>query len=136
MSSAIFPYIHFDGTCSEAMPFYAGVFGATDLQMMRYNQAPSAEGPGGTSDRVMHSQMTAMGSTLMASDYPPGMGAPQSGMSIMLAPATMAEAKRLYDALAEGGEIVHAFGPTFFSPGFGMMKDRFGTHWIVGAAAA
>ncbi len=49
---AFIPYIHFDGNCDEAMSFYAGVFGATDLKIMRYSEAPedcgadAALGPG------------------------------------------------------------------------------------------
>jgi len=30
--------------------------------------------------------------------------------------------------------VIAEYGPTFWSKGFGMMKDQFGTHWIVGAA--
>jgi PhnB protein len=79
--------------------------------------------------------MNAMGSVLMASDFPPGQGEPQQAVSIMLAPATVAEGRRLFDALKAGG-VVAEYGPTFFSKGFGMMKDQFGTHWIVGATEA
>jgi PhnB protein len=129
------PYLHFQGTCAEAMRFYAEVFGATDLQMMDYADTPAEAGmpkmPGG---RVMHSQMTTPGGVLMASDYPPGQdGAPQGSVSLMLAPKTVAEGRRLFDSL-KGGAVVVDYGPTFFSKGFGMMVDQFGTHWIVGAA--
>lgn len=40
-----------------------------------------------------------------------------------------------FDRLAEGGAVIQPFGPTFFSPGFGMVKDRFGTHWIISTPA-
>ncbi|KAF1706362.1 VOC family protein [Pseudoxanthomonas sacheonensis] len=42
-----------------------------------------------------------------------------------------AEAKRLFDALAEGGEIQQPLMPTFFSSSFGMLTDRFGVSWMV-----
>lgn len=133
------PYIHFRGNCAEAMRYYAGVFGGTDLSLMTYDQLPPAEGQPAfpKTDRVMHSQLTVPGlGLLMASDYPPGVeGDPQQAMSIMLAPATVAEGRRMFDALKDGGVVVE-YGPTFWSKGFGMMKDQFGTHWIVGAAEA
>lgn len=132
----MFPYIHFPGTCTAAMTYYAEVFGGTDLQMLKYDDMPPAPGMPSypPSDRIMHSQMNCMGSTLMASDFPPGIDAgEQQAVSIMLAPATVDEGRRLFDALKGGGVVVE-FGPTFFSKGFGMMKDQFGTHWIVGAA--
>ncbi|MGB8811707.1 MAG: VOC family protein [Paracoccaceae bacterium] len=127
------PYIHFDGTCESAMKFYADVFGATDLQLMRYAEAPPESGMQ-ASDRIMHSQLSVADHTLMASDYPPGMPAQtQTGLSVMTAPATVAEGKRLFEALLAGGAQIMPFGPTFWSPGFGMLKDKFGTHWIIGA---
>ncbi|MBW6505859.1 MAG: VOC family protein [Rhodobacteraceae bacterium] len=127
------PYIHFQGTCAEAMAFYADLFGATDLQMMRYSDAPGAEAA--PSDRVMHAQFSAAGGVLMASDFPPGSGDAQAGMSVMATPATFDEGKRIHDALVKGGAEIVPFGPSFFSPGFGMVKDRFGTHWMISLAA-
>ena len=38
---------------------------------------------------------------------------------------------RVFDALAEGGEIQMPFEATFWSPGFGMLADRWGTPWMV-----
>jgi len=127
------PYIHFEGTCAEAMTFYANLFGATDLQLMRYNEAPGGQAL--PSDRVMHAQFSAQGGVLMASDFPPGSGDAQAGMSVMTTPATFDEGRRIHDALAKDGAEIVPFGPSFFSPGFGMVKDRFGTHWIIGVAA-
>jgi PhnB protein len=132
---AIFPYLHFRGTCAQAMRYYAEVLGGSDLQMMAYADMPPAEGqPSPDPALVLHAQMNAMGTTLMASDFPPGVaGDPQQAVSVMLAPETVAEGRRLFAAL-KGGGVIAEFGPTFFSKGFGMAKDRFGTHWIIGAA--
>ncbi|HEX9858363.1 MAG TPA: VOC family protein, partial [Paracoccaceae bacterium] len=100
------PYIHFDGTCEKAMTFYAQVFGGTDLQLMRYTDAPEGSGMP-ASDRIMHSQFNANGGALMASDFPPGMGGePQAALSVMVAPATVAEAKRINDTLGQGGSVI------------------------------
>lgn len=133
---AFIPYLHFPGTCAEAMRFYAALFGATDLQMLRYADAPPGTPTTGAPERIMHSQFTGPdGAVLMASDYPQG-GPPQQAVSVMLTPATAAEARGVFDRLAEGGQVKVAFGPTFFSPGFGMLTDRFGTNWILGARGA
>ena len=45
--------------------------------------------------------------------------------------ADAGEAKRVFDALAEGGQVQVPLGETFFSPAFGMCTDRFGTPWMV-----
>ena len=45
------------------------------------------------------------------------------------------DAKRLFDKLAEGGQVSSPFGKTFYSDGFGMLVDRFGLPWMVMAEA-
>lgn len=128
------PYIHFQGQCAEALTFYAQVFGGTDLQLMRYGEAPEAVAEWKASSRIMHGQVSLFGGTLMASDYPPGTeGDPQKGFSVMQTAPDAARARRVFDRLAAGGAVINPFGPTFFSPGFGMVRDRFGTHWIISA---
>lgn len=126
------PYIHFQGHCAEALAFYADVFGADDLSMMRYADAPEMDDTLRDPTRVIHGQLTLPDGVLMASDYPPGMqGEPQSAVSIMTVADTVPEAKRIFNALSAGGGVIQDFGSTFFSRGFGMLKDRYGTHWMI-----
>lgn len=40
----------------------------------------------------------------------------------------------VFGKLAEGGTVMMAFAPTFWSEGFGMCIDRYGTPWIVNGA--
>ena len=47
---------------------------------------------------------------------------------------TVAEGQRVFDGLAEGGQATMPFTQTFWSPGFGMVTDRFGTPWMVNVA--
>jgi PhnB protein len=131
---ATMPYLHFQGTCAEALAFYARVFGGSNLQMMRYADGPEAPEGWRGSDRIMHGQVSIDDGTLMASDFPPGVGGdPQQAVSIMQTAPDVATARARFDALAEGGQVIDPFRPTFFSPGFGMVQDRFGTHWIISA---
>ncbi|MFG1994450.1 hypothetical protein ACGFJ7_31210 [Actinoplanes sp. NPDC048988] len=37
----------------------------------------------------------------------------------------------LWGRLADGAVIVEKYGPSPFSPGFGMLTDRFGVTWIL-----
>jgi PhnB protein len=128
------PYIHFQGQCADALAFYATVFDGTDLQTMAYSDGPEAPAAWKASTRVMHGQVTIGDGTLMASDFPPGTeGDPQAGFSVMQTAPDTATAKRYFDKLSDGGTVIDAFKPTFFSPGFGMVKDKFGTHWIISA---
>ena len=44
-----------------------------------------------------------------------------------------AEAERIFAALSEGATIQMPMEETFWSPRFGMLRDRFGTNWMIGA---
>ncbi|MDR5652155.1 VOC family protein [Ruixingdingia sedimenti] len=130
------PYLHFQGDCAAAMAFYADVFGG-DLTMMRYAEAPGATPDAAGGDRVMHAALAVGGGSLMGSDYPPGMaGAAQASVSISYGVPDIAAGQAVFERLAEGGEVVMPWGPTFWAQGFGMVKDRFGTHWMVSGPPA
>ncbi|WP_204113439.1 VOC family protein [Shimia biformata] len=129
---AFIPYLNFDGNCAEAMQFYADLFGATEVQILRFSDAPSTEGMP-PSDRVMYSHIMLGEFCLMGSDYPPGMEArPQESVSVNHPVANVEGGQALFDRLAEGGQVTMPFAATFFSPGFGMVRDRFGTNWMIG----
>ena len=82
------PYLHFRGDCAAAMEFYANVFAADDLFMMRYSEMPEAPPVFADSDRVLHATLTLGGRMLMASDFPPGTESwsPKSGYYATLDP--------------------------------------------------
>lgn len=128
-------YLFFEGTCAEAMRFYERTLGGK-LSLVEAKDAPPGQVPPGSGDRILHSRLEAEEAVLMASDWMtpapyPGM----AGFSITLEVPTAAEAKRLFAALAAGGEVTMPFGKTFYSDGFGMLVDRFGTPWMVMATA-
>ncbi len=130
------PYLHFRGQAAQALSFYAEVLGGADLRMMCYADAPDAPEAWKDSDRVMHGQVRLGDAVLMASDFPPGTeGDPQKAASIMQTFADPEAARAAFDRLGEGGAVLQDFGPTFWSSGFGMVRDRFGTHWILSAEA-
>ncbi len=125
------PYIHFQGNARAALEAYRDLFGGT-LEMMTYAQMPEAPAEMQGSDLILHATLRVGGRSLMASDFPPGMaGDPQKAVSISHEAASEAEARRVFAALGEGGAVIMEFQPTFWSDGFGMVKDRFGTHWMI-----
>jgi PhnB protein len=128
------PYLFFDGRCEEAIQFYTRVLGAKVEMMMRYKENPDPQPgmvPPGSDDKIMHAAIQIGDTVVMASD---GMctGQPSfKGFSLSLSARDEAEAKRLYAALAEGGQAQMPLGKTFFSPAFGMVADCFGVSWMV-----
>lgn len=127
------PYLHFQGNCAAAMTFYAELFGAGDLAISRFADAPGMPPEMAGSDLVIHASLSVGGRLLMASDFPPGMeGDPQKAVSISFTAADTEQARALFDRIAgEGGAVIMPFGPTFWAQGFGMVRDRFGTHWML-----
>jgi len=126
-------YLFFDGTCAEAMRFYEKTLGGK-LNMMTAAQAPEGEGakPGMNPDLILHAHLALDGQGLMASDWmSPAPFAGMHGFTVSLAYPSVDEAKRVFDAFAEGGHVVMPFTETFWVERFGMVTDRFGTPWMV-----
>ena len=127
------PYVAFSGNARAAMTEYARIFGATDLQLMSFAEAPPDQRPEGAETLVMHAQFTAgQGAPMMGSDVPPAYGTGGMGASsVYHSAADAGEAARIFAALAEGGTVTMPLAATFWSPAFGMLQDRFGTRWMI-----
>ncbi|MBX9699484.1 MAG: VOC family protein [Acetobacteraceae bacterium] len=126
------PYPFFEGRTEEALAFYQTALGAEVTMLMRFDESPEpGHIPPGGQGKVMHASFTVAGNTIMASDGRCS-GAPGfDGFALSLAPADAAQADRLFTALAAGGQVLMPLGKTFWSPAFGMVKDRFGVTWMV-----
>jgi PhnB protein len=130
------PYLFFsDGRCAEAFAHYHQIFGG-ELQVMTNADAPSAEDamPGAEPHHVMHASITIGDGLLMGSDDPTGDGGPKVGVAVSFTARDPEEGKRVFDALADGGQTFMSFEPTFFSAGFGSCIDRYGVNWMVDTA--
>lgn len=134
------PYLFFNGRCDEAIEFYRGAIGAEVLLLMRYKEAPEPPPPGmlppGSENKVMHATLRVGDANLMASDGRCSGQLAFQGFCLSLARADAAEAERTFAALAHGGQVTMPLAPTFWSPLFGMVTDRFGVGWMVTVPAA
>jgi PhnB protein len=129
------PYLNFGGNCREAFTHYQEILGG-ELEILGMSDLPEGvEMPPGMGDLVMHAALTAGDGLLMASDAPPGEFHPAQGMYVNHTVADVDEAKRVFAALSEGGEVTMPFAETFWSPGFGICTDKFGTPWMVNTEA-
>ncbi len=133
-------YLFFDGRCEEALEFYKRVLDAKVEMMMRYKDSPEPPPPGmvppGSENKIMYSSFKIGESRLMAADHCGNGHKPRfDGVSLSAGAANEAEAKKLFNALSEGGEVRMPLTKTFFSPCFGMVMDRFGLMWMVIVAA-
>lgn len=139
------PYLNFDGDCAEAFAFYKDLFNGQIVHSSTFGEMPPDEKmpplPSGAKNRVMHVHLQVGEQSLMGSDTLPGADQrcggytkPQ-GLWVSIGVPAMAEGQRVFDALAQGGQVAMPFEKTFWSPGFGMVTDRFGTPWMVNVAS-
>lgn len=126
------PYLFFEGRADEAIEFYKKTLGAQVEMLMRWKDAPDKSmcSPG-NENKVMHSCMKIGDTSVMASDGR-NSGKPNfDGFALSVDAKSDADAKTMFDALSDGGQVVMPVGPTFFASSFGMVRDRFGVHWMV-----
>ena len=129
-------YLFFSGTCKEAFTRYNEIFGG-ELFMMTNAEAPDGGMHDASPTAVIHAAITLQdGSLLMASDDPSGDGAGTKGVSVSYTAKDVDDAKRVFEELADGGEVTGPLQETFFSPMFGTCVDRWGVAWMVNTQAS
>ena len=128
----IAPYLLFNGNCAEACRLYQSVLGGK-LDMQTYGESPAKEHvPAASHNRVIHARLSMGNWAVMASDDANEKEHKSAqGTHVTVTAGSAADAKRLFDALVDGGKATMPFNKTFFSDGFGMLVDRFGVPWMI-----
>jgi PhnB protein len=100
---------------------------------MKFSDGPPEACPEGAADRIMHGCLLVDGRALMASDTVPKYPHQgNKGFAVSLGYPSAAEARKAFDALAEGGTVTMPIEKTFWAEAFGMLTDRFGIPWMIG----
>ena len=126
------PYLFFGGNCRDAFTRYQEIFGG-ELTLLTMKDVPGEEAAAPeVADMIIHAALTVGDDLLMASDDPTTDSfGPVQGIMVSYDAADVDDAKRVFEALADGGNVTQALEPTFFSAAFGMCVDRFGTPWMI-----
>ncbi|MFN7980911.1 MAG: VOC family protein [Vicinamibacterales bacterium] len=127
-------YLNYPGTCEEAFNFYAQHLNAKLGHISRHGQTPNPNIPPDWKDKVMHADLEIGNATLMGADIPSAQ--PVRSAYVTLTLDTVADAERVYGVLSDGGEIFMKMEETFFAKRFAMLRDRFGTSWMLLCRAA
>jgi len=126
------PYLFFEGRCDEALEFYKNALGAKVDMLMRFKEAPDQSMVTPQSkDKVMHAAIHVGDTQILMSDGHCQGSANFNGFSLAVSAPTEAEADRMFNALADGGQVRMPMAKTFFSPRFGMVADKFGVGWMI-----
>jgi PhnB protein len=130
-------YITFGGRCEEALEFYKKSIGAEVTALMRWKESPDTamKPPVGFEEKIMHANFQIGETQLMADDGMADKSAEFKGMTLAIEAADDAEAKRVFTALGQGGNVSMPLTKTFWTSSFGMLTDKFGVPWMVSVVA-
>lgn len=125
-------YLNYGGNCEEAFRFYERHLGGKITMMMTHGQQPDpANVPEDWRNAILHARLELGDTVVMGADIPPDRFQPMRSAYLTLTVEEAEEAERLYALLSEGGQIFMKMERTFFASRFAMLRDRFGTSWML-----
>jgi PhnB protein len=123
-------YLNYGGNCEEAFRFYEQHLGGTITVIMRHGDQPGPTPVAPESKgKVLHARLRLGGTDVLGADIPTYQPMRSAYLSLTL--DRIEEAERVYALLAEDGEIFMPMAETFFAHRFAMLRDRFGTSWML-----
>jgi PhnB protein len=122
-------YVNYRGTCEEAFRFYEQHLGARITSLVRHSEQPNPQLAADWGEKVMHARLDIAGMTVMGADIPHA--EPMRSAYLTLSLQSEAEAERVYAVLIEGGEVFMKIAKKPFANRFAMLRDRFGTSWML-----
>ena len=122
-------YVNYRGNCEQAFRFYEQHLGGRITGMIRHREQPNPNIPADWQDKVLHARIAIGTGILMGADIPSA--EPMRSVYLTLSLDLEEEAERVYALLAAGGEIFMKMEKTFFASRFAMLRDKFGTSWML-----
>jgi PhnB protein len=125
-------YLNFGGNCEQAFRFYEQHLGGKITMMLTHGEQPGlTEVPPSLRSTILHARIVIGDTVLMGSDVPPARFQPMRSVYLSLMLSSIEEAERIHALLADGGEIFMPMQETFFAFRFSMLRDKFGTSWMI-----
>ena len=129
-------YLNFYGNTEDAFNFYRTVFGGDFTSLIRFKDIPGGEKMSlEDQNKIMHVALPIGNSSIiMATDLLESVGQKithANNYHISIMAKSEEEARKLFDALSEGGKITKPLEKTFWNAYFGMFNDKFGIQWMV-----
>lgn len=123
-------YVNYRGNCEEAFRFYGQHLGGTSKGLVKHGERPGNPNiPADWKDKVLHAEIEIGETVLMGADIPQAEAMRSAYLTLTL--DSEQDAERTYALLAEGGEIFMKMEKMPFANRFAMLRDRFGTSWML-----
>ena len=128
------PYLEFDGRCREAFEFYREALSGQIVFLQTIGESPlAATLPLEAHTSVMHATLQIGDQRLQGGDVQSGQFTKPAALRVALHYDDVAEGERVFNALAENGNVQMPYQATYWAKGFGMLIDQFGVPWMVNA---
>lgn len=128
----LYTYLNYGGNCEQAFRFYEQHLGGKITMMMTHGQQPNPNDvPPERKNAILHARLNIGETELMGADVPPERFQPMRSAYLSLLVDSIEEAERIYALLSEGGQIFMPMEETFFAFRFAMLRDKFGTSWMI-----
>jgi PhnB protein len=124
-------YLNYGGNCEQAFRFYEEHLAGRITEITRHGEIPNPDLKAEWKDAVLHARIEIGGQVVMGADIPPDVFKPMRSAYLTLMLDSDGEAERVYALLADGGEIFMKMEQTFFASRFAMLRDKFGTSWML-----
>jgi PhnB protein len=125
-------YLNYGGNCEQAFRFYEQHLGGKITMMMTHDQQPAPDNvPADWQKAILYARMTIGETEIMGNDVPPERFQPMRSVYLSLTLDSIDEAERIHDLLSDGGQIFMPMQETFFAFRFSMLRDKFGTSWMI-----
>jgi PhnB protein len=140
-------HLNFRGTARAALDFYQSVFGGRVIAATYADFGMPQDAPG--ADKIVFGQLESdSGFRVMAYDVPrqddpnPAVAAGSTTRSngttitdrtffLSVRGDTLDEVTSYWNGLSDGADVVEPLAASAWSPGFGMLTDRFGVTWVI-----
>jgi PhnB protein len=122
-------YVNYRGTCEEAFRFYEQHLNGRITGITRHSEFPNPNVPPDWKDKIVHARIEIGNAVLMGADIPGS--EPMRSAYLTLTSDSESEAERTYALLTDGGQIFMKMEKTPFANRFAMLRDRFGTSWML-----
>jgi PhnB protein len=125
-------YLNYGGNCAQAFRFYEQHLGGKITMMTTHEEQPDPSSvPPEWRKAILHARMIIGDVELMAADVPPERFQPMRSAYLSLSVTSIEEAERIHALLSDGGQIFMPMAETFFAFRFSMLRDKFGTSWMI-----
>jgi len=122
-------YLNYRGNCEQAFRFYEQHLGGRITGLVRHGEQPNPSIPADWNEMILHARIEIGRAVVMGADIPHA--EPMRSAYLTLTLENEEEAEQVYALLTDGGEIYMKMEKTPFANRFAMLRDKFGTSWML-----